>query len=48
MSYEKKTIKDMMQQISNNEIYLPAIQRRFVWSTEQIEKSFIRDTVCPT
>ena len=40
MSYEKKTIKDMMKQISNNEIYLPAIQRRFVWSTEQIEKLF--------
>ena len=34
------TIKDIVGKIGNNEIYLPAIQRKFVWSYEQIEKLF--------
>jgi hypothetical protein len=29
-----------MQKISQNEIYLPAIQRKFVWGTDRIEKLF--------
>lgn len=40
MEYQKKNVKEVMEQISNNEIYLPAIQRKFVWDPEQIEKLF--------
>lgn len=40
MSYEKMTIKQAIEKIGNNEIYLPAIQRKFVWKQEQIEKLF--------
>jgi len=40
MSYEKLTIKQVIEKIGNNEIYLPAIQRKFVWKQEQIEKLF--------
>lgn len=40
MSYEKMTIKEAIEKIGSNEIYLPAIQRKFVWKQEQIEKLF--------
>jgi uncharacterized protein with ParB-like and HNH nuclease domain len=40
MSYEKLTIKQVIEKIGNNEIYLPAIQRKFVWKQEQIVKLF--------
>lgn len=40
MSYEKLTIKQIVEKIGNNEIYLPAIQRKFVWKQEQTEKLF--------
>lgn len=40
MSYEKMTIKQVIEKIGNNEVYLPAIQRKFVWRQEQIEKLF--------
>ena len=40
MSYEKLSIKETVQKIGNNEIYLPAIQRKFVWRQDQIEKLF--------
>nr|WP_254905227.1 DUF262 domain-containing protein [Clostridium tyrobutyricum] len=30
----------MVKKISNNEVYLPAIQRKFVWTHEKIEKLF--------
>lgn len=40
MSYEKLTIKQIIEKIGNNEIYLPAIQRKFVWKQEQTEKLF--------
>jgi len=40
MSYEKLTIKQVIEKIGNNEIYLPAIQRKFVWKQEQTEKLF--------
>jgi uncharacterized protein with ParB-like and HNH nuclease domain len=33
-------VRDAMLQISQNEIYLPAIQRKFVWGTDRIEKLF--------
>lgn len=40
MSYEYKSIRDVMEMISGNEIYLPAIQRKFVWKNPQIESLF--------
>jgi uncharacterized protein with ParB-like and HNH nuclease domain len=40
MSYEGRKIKDIIAQISENKIYLPAIQRKFVWEVEQITDLF--------
>ena len=40
MSYLDITIKTVVEKIRSNEIYLPAIQRKFVWKYEQIEKLF--------
>ncbi|RUT30488.1 DUF262 domain-containing protein [Paenibacillus zeisoli] len=40
MSYTATAINEVVRQIGNNEIYLPAIQRKFVWTYEQIEKLF--------
>lgn len=40
MTYEYKSIKEIIDKIERNVIYLPAIQRRFVWDHEQIEKLF--------
>lgn len=40
MSYESISIKKVIEKIGNNEIYLPAIQRKFVWNPDQIEKLF--------
>ena len=40
MSYKTETIKKVVDQISNNELLLPAIQRELVWKPEQIEKLF--------
>lgn len=40
MSYQAIAIKEAVKKIGNNEIYLPAIQRKFVWKHEQIEKLF--------
>lgn len=40
MNYSSMKVKDAMLQISQNEIYLPAIQRKFVWDTDRIEKLF--------
>lgn len=41
MSYQTaKTIKNVIQEIENNKYLLPAIQREFVWKTEQIERLF--------
>jgi uncharacterized protein with ParB-like and HNH nuclease domain len=40
MSYKELTIKDVILKIGRNEIYLPAIQRKFVWDREQIIKLF--------
>ncbi|TKY91103.1 MAG: DUF262 domain-containing protein, partial [Candidatus Methanomarinus sp.] len=34
------SIKEIMEMIGRNEIYLPAIQRKFVWKYEQIESLF--------
>lgn len=40
MSYQKKRIYEVIQMIVRNELYLPAIQRKFVWKPEQIERLF--------
>jgi uncharacterized protein DUF262 len=40
MNYSSMKVKDAMLQISTNEIYLPAIQRKFVWDIDRIEKLF--------
>ena len=40
MSYDSKSIKEVIEMIGRNEIYLPAIQRKFVWKPEQIENLF--------
>jgi uncharacterized protein with ParB-like and HNH nuclease domain len=40
MNYQSVKVRDAMRQISQNEIYLPAIQRKFVWDQERIEKLF--------
>jgi len=39
MSYKDKTIRDTVNEL-NRTIFLPAIQREFVWGPEQIEKLF--------
>ncbi len=39
MDYESRSIKDIISEL-NRTIYLPAIQREFVWDTEDIEKLF--------
>ena len=40
MSYQKMTIRKVIEMIGSNEIYLPAIQRKFVWKHDQIEMLF--------
>lgn len=40
MSYKKATIKKLIEDIDQHKIYLPALQRRFVWGKHQIELLF--------
>ena len=40
MSYEKMSIKAVMHEIDCNKLFLPALQRRFVWSKDQIQSLF--------
>ncbi|MDR0750990.1 MAG: DUF262 domain-containing protein [Christensenellaceae bacterium] len=40
MDFTNITIKTAMGFIGKNKMYLPAIQRKFVWKSEQIEKLF--------
>lgn len=40
MGYQSITIKKIIQQIGNNEVYLPALQRHFVWDYKKIEMLF--------
>ncbi len=40
MGYNKISIKEAMEKIGDNQFYLPAIQRRFVWEAWQIEGLF--------
>ena len=38
--YVEETISDVISRIDSNDIFLPAIQRKFVWKTDQIERLF--------
>lgn len=38
MAYETKSIKDILDNINRGEIYLPAIQRKYVWNDDQITR----------
>jgi Protein of unknown function DUF262 len=40
MSYSAKSIGEVIQEFLNRTTYLPAIQREYVWDTENIEKLF--------
>jgi len=40
MSYESKCIRDIILENINRDLYLPAIQREYVWNTAMIEKLF--------
>jgi hypothetical protein len=40
MEYQHWTIKEAMHQIGAKKLYLPAIQRKFVWGASQIERLF--------
>lgn len=40
MKYETISIKDIIKMLNEKKIYLPEIQRSFVWKAEQIEKLF--------
>lgn len=36
MAYENKSIRDVIEDINSRKIYLPAIQRKYVWGDDQI------------
>lgn len=38
MSYQKKTVKSILEEINGGKMYLPAIQRKYVWSESQITR----------
>lgn len=38
MAYQKTTIANIIEKISTNQLYLPAIQRKYVWTEAQITK----------
>lgn len=40
MSYQKKSVKTVIKEIDESKIYLPALQRKFVWGKRQIELLF--------
>lgn len=40
MGYFDQTIKDVLQEIEDGRLFLPAIQRKFVWKEDQITKLF--------
>ena len=40
MSYFEQTIKEVLTEIEDGKLYLPAIQRKFVWSENQITRLF--------
>jgi uncharacterized protein with ParB-like and HNH nuclease domain len=40
MSYKCTSIKTLVKEIDQNKIYLPALQRKFVWGKQQIQLLF--------
>lgn len=38
MAYQKKTVKSVLNEITSGKMYLPAIQRKYVWSESQITR----------
>jgi len=40
VEYQHWTIKEAMNRIGRKKLYLPAIQRKFVWEATQIEQLF--------
>lgn len=38
MAYEKKNIRTVIEEINSRKIYLPAIQRKYVWDDDQITR----------
>ncbi len=40
MSFKNDSIKNIIEKIEENRVFLPAIQRRFVWKREKIENLF--------
>jgi len=38
MVYEKKNIRTVIEDINSRKLYLPAIQRKYVWGDEQITR----------
>ena len=38
--YSGQSIADIVEVIRRNELFLPALQRKFVWDTPQIEGLF--------
>src|SRR5947208_7886920 len=40
MSYESIDIKKVIDDIDHNKVFLPALQRKFVWSKQQIQLLF--------
>lgn len=40
MAYDKKSIKYILDEVNSRNIYLPAIQRKFVWKDSQITRLF--------
>ena len=38
MAYEKKTIASIIEEINSKKVYLPAIQRKYVWGEDQITR----------
>lgn len=40
MGYRDQTIKEVLAEIEDGKLFLPAIQRKFVWTEEQITKLF--------
>jgi uncharacterized protein with ParB-like and HNH nuclease domain len=40
MAYKSKSIKNILEEIESSKVYLPALQRKFVWDKPQIELLF--------
>lgn len=38
MAYEKKSIRAIIDDVNSRRVYLPAIQRKYVWGNSQITR----------